>query len=59
MEALIWLTTDWERIINYDYKVKLQNNIAFATIKDLTIEEIEEIEKATYIEVDKILSKYI
>lgn len=60
MEALIGLNTDWLRTIVYDYKNWLSNrNIAYATIKDLTIEEIEEIEKATFEEVQKILCNYI
>ena len=60
MEALIWLNTDWLRSITYDYRNWLHDkNIAFATIKNLTIEEIEEIEKATYQEVQRILSLYI
>ena len=60
METLIGLDTDWLRTITYDYRNWLNDrNIAFATIKDLTIEEIEEIEKATFKEVQKILCNYI
>ena len=60
METLIGLNTDWLRTITYDYKTWLNDkNIAYATIKDLTIEQIDEIEKATFEEVQKILFNYI
>ena len=60
MESLIGLNTDWIRTINYDYTNWLLNkNIAYATIKMLTTEQIEEIENATFEEVQRILSNYI
>ena len=60
MEALIGLDIDWIRTITYDYRTwLLDKNIAYATIKHLTTEEIAEIEKSTFVEVQKILSNYI
>ena len=60
MESLIGLNTDWLRVINYDYTIWLTNkDIQYATIKMLTTEQIEEIENATFEEVQRILSNYI
>ena len=60
MQTLIWLTTDWERFINYDsYNLTIPENTAMLTITDLPTELIEAIKEATFEEVEKILCNYI
>lgn len=57
---LIWITTDWERFINYDsYNLAIPENTSMLTIKDLPDEVIEAIKEATFEDVDKILHNYI
>ncbi len=56
---IIWITNEWQRFIQYDETELMSSNTEFFTIKQLTIEEIEEIENATFIEVQKILANYL
>lgn len=56
---ILWVLEDNTRFIQWDESMVIPNNTKYITIKDLTIEEIEEIEKATFDKVQQILSNFI
>ena len=58
--VIIWVRSNWERFINYDYRNQnIPNDTEIITIKQLPEDILDRIKQASFDKVNSILSNYL